>query len=72
MQDLKQTMRRLLISFYKNTNGAKPKRIIVYRDGVSEGQFKQVQKEEVPQIIQACRDLGASAGEDYSPAVCPT
>lgn len=69
MQDLKSTIRRLLVTFYKNTNGMKPKRIIFYRDGVSEGQFKQVQKEEVPQIIQACRDLGQSADEVYSPPV---
>ena len=57
------------MAFYKNTNGNKPKRIIFYRDGVSEGQFAKVQKEEAPQIIQACRDLGKSAGEEFSPPV---
>jgi len=35
-----------------------PKRIIFYRDGVSEGQFKTVIEEEVPRIKAACRALG--------------
>lgn len=69
MQDLKATVRRLLISFYRNTKGQKPRRIIFYRDGVSEGQFKAIQKEEVPQIVQACRELGENAGEKYDPPV---
>jgi len=30
--------------FYKSTGGYKPHRIIMYRDGVSEGQFLQVNK----------------------------
>ena len=33
--------RELLVAFYKATHH-KPKRIIMYRDGVSEGQFQQV------------------------------
>ncbi|KAJ3552097.1 hypothetical protein NM688_g4337 [Phlebia brevispora] len=35
-----------------------PKRIIFYRDGVSEGQFQQVLDQELPQIRKACKDLG--------------
>jgi len=34
--------RELLIMFYKSTGGYKPNRIILYRDGVSEGQFLPV------------------------------
>lgn len=34
-------VRELLISFYKSTQ-FKPTRIIIYRDGVSEGQFQKV------------------------------
>lgn len=34
--------RELLIMFYKSTGGYKPHRIILYRDGVSEGQFLHV------------------------------
>lgn len=34
--------RELLVMFYKSTGGYKPHRIILYRDGVSEGQFPHV------------------------------
>lgn len=33
-----------LMMFYKSTGGFKPHRIIMYRDGVSEGQFLQVRQ----------------------------
>ncbi|PPQ98553.1 hypothetical protein CVT24_004044 [Panaeolus cyanescens] len=36
---------------------ANPKRIIFYRDGVSEGQFKQVLEQELPLLKKACADL---------------
>ncbi|KAF8812506.1 argonaute-like protein [Phlegmacium glaucopus] len=36
---------------------AAPKRIIFYRDGVSEGQFKQVLTLELPLLKKACSDL---------------
>ena len=35
-------VREMLIEFYKSTR-FKPQRVIFYRDGVSEGQFLQVQ-----------------------------
>jgi len=38
-----------------------PKRIIFYRDGVSEGQFKAVLDQEVPRIRAACRAVGMPA-----------
>lgn len=41
MQDLASMVKRLLISFYR-VNNAKPARIIFFRDGVSEGQFREV------------------------------
>lgn len=41
IQDLASMVRELLIQFYKSTH-YKPTRIIFYRDGVSEGQFRQV------------------------------
>jgi eukaryotic translation initiation factor 2C len=34
----------------KKQNNLAPKRIIFYRDGVSEGQFKQVLEKELPLI----------------------
>ena len=62
-------MRRLLLNLYNKTNKMKPERIIFFRDGVSEGQFKEVQRAEVPQIIACCEELGRASGEDYSPPV---
>ena len=46
IQDLASMVRELLIQFYKSTR-YKPTRIIFYRDGVSEGQFRQVSKGQV-------------------------
>lgn len=43
IQDLASMVRELLIQFYKSTR-YKPTRIIFYRDGVSEGQFRQVEQ----------------------------
>ncbi|KZT20385.1 argonaute-like protein [Neolentinus lepideus HHB14362 ss-1] len=40
----------------KKANAA-PKRIIFYRDGVSEGQFDHVLKQELPLLQQACEEL---------------
>ena len=41
IQDLMGMVRELLMEFYRSTR-YKPARIIMYRDGVSEGQFLQV------------------------------
>ncbi|KAI0335424.1 argonaute-like protein [Cubamyces sp. BRFM 1775] len=38
-----------------------PKRIIFYRDGVSEGQFAHVLEQELPQIKRACAATGVQA-----------
>eukprot|EP00899_Mesostigma_viride_P008665 jgi/Mesvir1/177/Mv13532-RA.3 len=43
-----------LKQFYASTGGLKPSRIIFYRDGVSEGQFKAVLLHELTAIRQAC------------------
>ncbi|KAF4619813.1 hypothetical protein D9613_005017 [Agrocybe pediades] len=46
----------------KKAQGASmPKRIIFYRDGVSEGQFKQVLEQELPQLKRACQELQVDA-----------
>ncbi|KAJ7481095.1 argonaute-like protein [Mycena galericulata] len=41
----------------KAPGASAPKRIIFYRDGVSEGQFKQVLEQELPPIQKACASL---------------
>ncbi|RDB22690.1 Protein argonaute-2 [Hypsizygus marmoreus] len=45
----------------KAPGAAAPKRIIFYRDGVSEGQFKQVLEKELPLLKKACDDLNINA-----------
>ncbi|KAJ7172992.1 argonaute-like protein [Mycena crocata] len=62
-----QAMTKLLLGKYmsyreaiekvKPSNKA-PKRLIFYRDGVSEGQFQQVLDQELPLIKAACQELG--------------
>jgi len=41
----------------KGAGNAAPKRIIFYRDGVSEGQFKQVLEQELPLLRKSCDKL---------------
>ncbi|KAK9827384.1 hypothetical protein WJX81_005044 [Elliptochloris bilobata] len=69
IQDLKETMKKLLLAFYRANRHYKPERLVFYRDGVSEGQFNEVQSAEIPQIAAACAELGESAGETYAPKI---
>ncbi|KAG8492724.1 hypothetical protein CXB51_010450 [Gossypium anomalum] len=46
-----------LISFQRANGGHKPELIIFYRDGVSEGQFSHVLREELDDIRKACASL---------------
>ncbi|KAI8092854.1 Piwi domain-containing protein [Halteromyces radiatus] len=54
--DLANMVKELLKVFYQRS-GLKPQRILFYRDGVSEGQFDQVLKNEVSAIHGACSSL---------------
>ncbi|RCH92328.1 Eukaryotic translation initiation factor 2C [Rhizopus azygosporus] len=54
--DLANMVKELLKTFYQ-ASGQKPVRMIFYRDGVSEGQFKQVMDSEVAAIRAACTSL---------------
>ncbi|CAB4404415.1 unnamed protein product [Rhizophagus irregularis] len=62
--DLGNMVKELLKVFYQSC-GHKPRRIIFYRDGVSEGQFNHVLKNELNAIRDACQALGA----DYKPTI---
>ncbi|KOC60425.1 Protein argonaute-2 [Habropoda laboriosa] len=65
IQELSSMVRELLLMFYKSTGGYKPLRIILYRDGVSEGQFLHVLQHELTAIREACIKLEA----DYRPGI---
>ena len=62
--DLGSMVKELLKAFYQSC-GQKPERILFYRDGVSEGQFQEVQNREVQQIRDACLTLDKS----YRPTI---
>ncbi|CAK9297293.1 unnamed protein product, partial [Gordionus sp. m RMFG-2023] len=64
IENLSEMITILLKRFYKST-GAKPRKIIFYRDGVSEGQFLQVLQFEVCAIQKACSMLE----KDYQPLI---
>lgn len=53
---LEEQFRQRLKAF-SSRNKFKPDRIIIFRDGVAEGQFLQVLKEELRALRQACRTL---------------
>ncbi|XP_049838936.1 protein argonaute-2-like [Schistocerca gregaria] len=67
IQELKEIMLSQLKFFYKKTGGLKPERLIFYRDGVSEGQFAVVLREELNAIKAACRTLAGTG--TYEPAI---
>ncbi|OAD76297.1 hypothetical protein PHYBLDRAFT_123569 [Phycomyces blakesleeanus NRRL 1555(-)] len=62
--DLANMVKELLKNFYQSC-GQKPERILFYRDGVSEGQFKQVLDGEVAAIRAACLSLDKT----YNPTI---
>ncbi|GBB99127.1 hypothetical protein RclHR1_03420010 [Rhizophagus clarus] len=62
--DLANMVKDLLKKFYQNS-GEKPRRIIFYRDGVSESQFVKVLQDEMNAIKGACQALDAT----YKPTV---
>lgn len=64
--DMAAMVRELLVEFYRQTK-VKPKRIIFYRDGVSEGQFDQVLLSEVKAVQQACLDIQKDG--EYQPPI---
>lgn len=64
IQDMKDITVRMLKSFYRRNN-RKPERILMFRDGVSEGQFLTVLSRELRAIQAACSQLQ----ESYQPPI---
>ncbi|KIK94706.1 hypothetical protein PAXRUDRAFT_827744 [Paxillus rubicundulus Ve08.2h10] len=65
IQDLEEMAKHILTMYMKyrqhaekKTSNIAPARLIFYRDGVSEGQFKQVLEKEVAALQAACKGLG--------------
>ncbi|EKM51081.1 uncharacterized protein PHACADRAFT_165707 [Phanerochaete carnosa HHB-10118-sp] len=58
------------LTLYKKKMNALPERILVYRDGVSEGQYKLSLEKELPQILEACKRLStADRKTPYRPTI---
>ena len=55
------------IKKYFEVNNALPERIIIYRDGVGDGQLKLVGEHEVPQLQSCFRMFNDIKGESYNP-----
>jgi eukaryotic translation initiation factor 2C len=60
IKDIGAMVRHLLNQFHEK-NGFFPLKLIVYRDGVSDGQFSTVLSEEVNDIKEECTKLGREA-----------
>merc|ERR1712131_566608 len=62
----KDMVKKLLRRFY-HKNGKKPQRIVMYRDGVGEGQFKLVLAHEMKAMRDACLELEEDGS--YQPGI---
>ncbi|KAJ3309017.1 hypothetical protein HDU76_003748, partial [Blyttiomyces sp. JEL0837] len=56
VQDLKGMIIELINTF-RETNNSLPSRILIYRDGVSDGQIAKVKTEELESVFLACREI---------------
>ena len=46
---------------YHEINGALPERVVIYRDGVGDGQLPAVVEHEIPQLLECFKTMG----QDY-------
>ncbi|KAG0206269.1 hypothetical protein BGX28_002266 [Mortierella sp. GBA30] len=56
IENLQKLVKDIIMN-YKRLTGHHPKRILFYRDGVSESQFPEIQRTEIPMIQAACQEL---------------
>jgi len=65
IEDMKNVTKILLRRFYDRNGGRKPEKIVMFRDGCSEGQFLTVLSKELVAIRKACEELE----EGYNPPI---
>ena len=65
IQDMKEITVTLLKKFFESNKGRKPEKLVMFRDGVSEGQFLKVLANELVAMKEACRELE----EGYEPSI---
>ncbi|KKY17152.1 putative rna interference and silencing protein [Diplodia seriata] len=61
MSGLMEAMVQERLDAYKKVNGQYPDKILYYRDGVGEGQYKQIKDIEISAIRDACRAFSKKA-----------
>jgi eukaryotic translation initiation factor 2C len=66
-QEMKAAM-KFLLEEYRLKNGNLPEILVFYRDGVSEGQFAEVQQMEIPQVRALASHFLFFGGGGASPA----
>ncbi|KAI8816009.1 Piwi domain-containing protein [Fimicolochytrium jonesii] len=66
IQDIYGMTTELLRSFYKEAK-TKPRRIVIYRDGASEGQFREIRLTEIAAMRRACEDIDRNAAPGQPP-----
>jgi len=58
------------LQLYEKKMKALPERILIYRDGVSEGQYKLSLERELPQILEACKKFNTAGRKTpYRPTI---
>lgn len=71
-QEMVKMLREMLMTrleLFKGKNGGRlPMNILIYRDGVGEGQYKIVLNEELPRLRHACRSV---YGDEYVEGTFP-
>ncbi|KAK3243570.1 hypothetical protein CYMTET_46779, partial [Cymbomonas tetramitiformis] len=58
-----------LLDEFHHKNGQYPARLVMYRDGVAEGEFNEVILQELPQIQAACAGKPGAYGVPYNPLI---
>lgn len=66
IEHLGEQIQERLRLYLKHNNNVPPKKLWYFRDGVSNGQFHQVNSQELPKIQDACRRV---VGEGYTPKI---
>lgn len=57
--DTLQSMLRSHLTYWKEKHKSFPEQLLIYRDGVSEGQYQMVLDQELPQLREACESVEA-------------
>ena len=64
--DTLRSMLREHLTYWNEKHREYPDKLLIYRDGVSEGQYQMVLDEELPELRAACKDL---YGEEKLPSI---